>query len=235
MKKIKKLLFVLTILAMLPLGVFAKEKVNVYLFKREGCMYCASALSFFENLSKDEEFQNYFTLVTKDVSNTENNNLMVKVAKKLGVTLSGVPFIVIGEEYFEGYSETYDDSLKKAIQYAYEHDSKDLIAEGNKDTSAVTILILVAIVGGIVFLIYMAKDNHTSEEEEKVDTEKKELSNEEKKTTTVAPKKKTTSTKNKTVAKKQTTSNKTSNKKTTGTKKQTATKKTTKTKTTNKK
>lgn len=206
MKKIKSLLLVLTILAVFPLGVFAKEKVNVYLFKREGCMYCAGALSFFESLSEDEEYQNYFNLVTKDVSNIENSNLMNKTAKKLGVTLSGVPFIVIGEQHFEGYTESYNDSLKEAIKNAYEHESRDVVAEGNKDTSAATILILVAIVGGVAFLIYMAKD-HNSQDEEK---EEKEI--EEKSSQKTSETKKTPTTKKKSTTKKPT-KTKTTNKK----------------------
>lgn len=203
MKKIKKLLLVLTILAVFPLGVFAKEKVNLYLFKREGCMYCAGALSFFESLGEDAEYQNYFNLVVKDVSNIENSNLMNKTAKKLGVTLSGVPFIVIGEQHFEGYTESYNDSLKEAIKNAYEHESRDIVAEGNKDTSAATILILVAIVGGIAFLIYMAKDHSTQDEEKETEEKSSQKATEPKKATTTKKKSTTKkSTKTKTTNKK---------------------------------
>lgn len=162
MKKVKKILLVLTILAMLPLGVFAKEKVNVYLFKREGCGYCAKALTFFTTLSSDEEYKNYFNLVVKEVSNKENSSLMEKTAKKLGVTINGVPFIVIGEQHFEGYANTFDDQIKQAIKTAYETESKDIVVslnEDSKNSSATTIIILLAVLSGIAFLIYMAKEN----------------------------------------------------------------------------
>ncbi len=209
MKKLKKIMLVLTILAMLPIGVFAKEKVNVYLFKREGCGYCANALTFFNTLSEDEEYKNYFNLVTKEVLNNKTNStLMEKTAKKLGVSLEGVPFIVIGNTHFEGYSNTFDEQIKEAIKNAYESDAEDVVATllEEKDTSAVTIVIIIAVVAGIAFLIYMAKDK-TEEQEEVAEEVVKEK---------VVPKKKPQAKK---TTKKTTTSKKTTSKTTTAKKK----------------
>lgn len=193
---------IFAILAMLPLGVFAKEKVNVYLFKREGCGFCANALTFFNSLSEDEEYKDYFNLVTKEVLNNKGNSeLMEKTAKKLGVSLSGVPFIVIGNTHFEGYANTFDDQIKAAIKNAYEKESEDIVASitEKKDTSATTIVILIAVVAGVAFLIYMAKDTQSNE----VIEESKEEIVEEK----VSPKKKTQpkKTASKTTTKKTTT------------------------------
>lgn len=202
MKKIKRFIMIFAILAMLPLGVFAKEKVNVYLFKREGCGFCANALTFFNSLSEDEEYKDYFNLVTKEVLNNKGNSeLMEKTAKKLGVSLSGVPFIVIGNTHFEGYANTFDDQIKAAIKNAYEKESEDIVASitEKKDTSATTIVILIAVVAGVAFLIYMAKDTQSNE----VIEEAKEEIVEEK----VSPKKKTQpkKTASKTTTKKTTT------------------------------
>ena len=173
MKKIKRLLLILTILGMLPLGVFAKEKVNAYLFKREGCQYCANARAFFEELATDAEYKEYFNFVIKDVSSSENNSLMEATAKKFGVTLRGVPFIVIGEKYFEGYDSSFNDDIKSAIKTAYENETVDMVtSDKQKDsTSATTIIILLTFVSGIVFFIYMAKDTTTTvKPEKKVET-----------------------------------------------------------------
>lgn len=237
MKKIKYVLLVFTIMALLPLTAFAKEKVNVYLFKREGCAYCANALTFFTNLSKDEEYQNYFTLVTKDVSNKNHASLMEKTAKYFNVDLKGVPFIVIGEQHFEGYASTFDEQLKIAIKNTYENEIKDVVLsltnEKDSNDAAITIIILLAIISGIAFLIYMAKENQEVEEQEplkkekivptkkeqakkvvnstankKVDSKKKTATNQTKKSTSI----KSTTTKKKTPTKKNTTK-KTTNKK----------------------
>lgn len=232
MKKIKKIILVFAILTMLPIGVFAKEKVNVYLFKREGCGFCANALSFFTALSEDAEYQNYFNLVAKDVLNSkENSELMEKSAKKLGVEISGVPFIVIGTEYFEGYSNTFDDQIKSVIKNAYENESEDIVASliGSEDdnSSAITIIILLAVVAGIAFLIYMAKENGSEEQEEKSEEEEKivqEVVSKKQPVTKKTTTKATSATTKKTSSK---TSKSTSNK-TTTTKKNTAKSKTNK-------
>lgn len=174
MKKVKRMIMVFSILVMLPLGVFAKEKVNVYLFKREGCGFCANALTFFNSLSEDEEYKEYFNLVTKEILNNKvNSSLMEKTAEKLGVSLSGVPFIVIGNAHFEGYANTFDEQIKAAIKNAYETESEDVVASisEKKDTSATTIVILIAVAAGVVFLIYMAKDANSTEEVEEVQEE----------------------------------------------------------------
>lgn len=218
MKKIKYLLFALMVIAMLPLGVFAKEKVNVYLFKREGCGYCANALTFLTNLSTDQEYQNYFNLVTKEVMNNKTNSvLMEEVAKHFGVDLKGVPFIIVGEQYFEGYANTFDEQIKEAIKNAYEQETQDVVAsfggQEKKSTSAATIIIVLAVIAGVAFLIYMAKDN--TEKEEKI----KESVMEEQKKETVVKKNVSSKPKRQTVKKSSTTIKKQSPKKKTTTKK----------------
>ncbi len=220
MKKIKYFLFVLTVVALLPLGVFAKEKVNVYLFKREGCGFCANALTFFNNLSNDEEYKNYFNLVTKEVSNSKiNSELLESVGDYFGVNVQGVPFIVIGEEHFEGYSNTFDDQIKEAIKKAYENEIKDVVASllGNEkeSNSATTIVILLAIIAGVAFLVYMAKEKNDPVVEEKIEkeeiVEEKVVSNPKTVSTTkkknITASKKSASSK-KTTTKKQSTTNK---------------------------
>lgn len=173
MKKIKYVLFVLVVVAFFPLSTLAKEKVNVYLFKRDGCNFCANALTFFNTLSQENEFKNYFNLVVKDVNSKENSATMEKTAKKLGVTVNGVPFIVIGEQHFEGYVSSYDDQIKSAIKTAYENESQDVVAallasKADDNSSATTIIILLAVISGVAFLIYMARDTKDLVIEEKV-------------------------------------------------------------------
>ncbi len=175
-KKFKKLLLVLSVLALLPLGVSAKDKVNVYLFKKEGCPRCAEALEFFNGL--DEEYKSYFNLVIKDVSKTDTNALLKKVVNHFKVNMKGVPFMVIGNQTYEGFKvgET-EEQLKTAIKTNYENETRDVVASlmvNKKKNSSSIIWILLAIIVGIGFLMVMAKDN------------KKE----------VAPKKKATSKKN---------------------------------------
>lgn len=234
----KGFLFVLAILIMLPFSVSAEEKVNVYLFKRNGCGYCEAAREFFNKLSEDNEYKNYFTLVEKEVSTSKQNaNIMESVAKELNVNLGGVPFIVIGNQHYEGYDPngSWDDNLKETIKKAYLNSDgtyKDIVApylNNTKDDNgaAITIVILLVAAAGIAFLVYMAKENTVENNEEiqsqKVLEEKKSDKIEKKptreKTTTTktsktsGTKKSTTNTKNKTTAKKKTSTKKTNTKK----------------------
>lgn len=228
MKKFRKILLLFAILAFLPIGVNAKEKINVYLFRKTGCGYCEKALTFFTNLSQDSEYKNYFQLVEKEVSGSkENSNLMAKTAKVLNKEVSGVPFIVIGEESFIGYSNSYDDSIKEAIKNAYESENyKDIVAPMIKsdtkesNSAAITIIILVVSIAGVGFLVYMARENENSYtekpvKEQEVEVKVEEIKKESPKKTTVkkTTTKKTSTTKKTTTAKKNNTSKKTTNKK----------------------
>ena len=223
MRKIKKLLFTLAVLLLLPLSVFAKDKINVYIFKGETCGYCARALEFFNGL--DEEYKSYFNLVEKEVWNDKNNAaLMESVGKHFNFEVKGVPFIVIGDKYFDGYVSSYDDDIKSTIKAAYNDDDyKDVVSaiidgENLDDSSstAFTIIIILAVVAGVFFLVYMAKDNTNVVEEIKEEPkeekvlEKKETSP--KKTVSKTSNKKTTkatsTTSKKTTSKKSTTKNK---------------------------
>lgn len=199
MKKIKAILCTLVVLLFIPFTVFAdsKEKINVYIFKGDGCGFCAKALTFFEGL--DEEYKSYFNLVEKEVWNDEDNaNLMEKVADYFNEDVKGVPYIIIGEKTFKGFDEEkYGDQIKSLIKTSYENSDgsyKDVVSEiiGGKVTdkgnnTAVTIIVIIVAVAGVGFLVYMARD----EEEVKQEVDE------------VKPKtKKTTSTKNKTTKKK---------------------------------
>lgn len=194
MKKFKSLIILLIVLVIFPIGVNAKDKINVYLFRRNGCGFCEQAIEFFTSLGEDSEYKNYFNLVQKEVStDADNAATMNKVAGVLGVELKGVPFIVIGEKYFEGYTSAWNDNFKKAIKDAYNNSSyKDIVAanlttgtstsndgssstgssssdrntysnESKDNDAAVTIIILFATIGGIAFLVYMAREGAGSE------------------------------------------------------------------------
>ena len=206
MKKIKGFLLTIAVLVLMPLNVFASEKINVYIFKGDGCGYCAKALTFFEGLS--DEYQNYFNLVEKEVWYDDNNAaLMQKVADYFNEDVNGVPYIVIGEKTFQGFDESqYGNEIKNAIKTGYENTDgtyKDVVAAiaggevktDEDNNTSVTIIVIIAAAAGLGFLIYMARDDEEEVEEQLVEKSEPKVT---KKTTT----KKTTS---KTSSKKTTT------------------------------
>ena len=207
MKKVRNILLFLAVLVLLPLNVFAEEKINVYLFRRNGCGFCEAALSFFNSL--DEEYKSYFNLVEKEVSTSKaNSSLMAEVGKYLNVDI-------------EGYTSSWDENIKSTIKKAYlntDGSYQDVVAklsggeEKEDNGAAITIVVILVVVAGVAFLIYMAKEDS---EEEKSVPEKKE-----------APVKKVASKKATTTSKKTSTTKKTTTtKKATTTKKKASTKK----------
>ncbi len=229
MKKNKFLLLVAGILAVLfavPCQAEAKT-VNVYFFRSNSCGYCAAAKEFFETLKEDEEYKDLFEIKDFEVSSTKNSNLMYDAAEIMGDTLRGVPYIVIGDESWNGYSSTYDEDLKEKIKEVssdenFEDPLATLIADfeaGGDDG-----LIILGIIAGVIVVvgvgIYFARKDTDKLEKAIALEEKKEEPKEEIKE--VKTEKKTTS-------KPKTTTKKTTTKKTTTTaKKKTSTKKTTK-------
>lgn len=121
MKKVKTLLLMLT-LYIISGGITqvqAKEKINFYLFYGDGCPHCEHELEFLENI--EEEYKDKFNLVKYETwYNEENQQLMQAVAAKLDVEGGGVPFTVIGDKTFVGYSEENDDAIREAIVDAYD-------------------------------------------------------------------------------------------------------------------
>jgi thiol-disulfide isomerase/thioredoxin len=99
-------------------NLFAKNepKVNIYFFTVKGCPHCDREKQFLLKLEQKYKDINIIILdVTEDKANRE---LFNKVGKLLKVDIPGVPFTVIGHQYFIGWhSETTSGaSLEQAIQ-----------------------------------------------------------------------------------------------------------------------
>lgn len=171
MKKVLLSILTLFMVLIFPLSVVAsekeesKEKINVYLFWGDGCGYCEAAKEFFASI--EDEYGEYFNLVEYEVwYNQDNNELKENVAEYLNDDVSGVPYIVIGETTFGGYSSEYDEDIKEAIMEAYEdEDYVDVVAKveagevetGKNYDTLIVIGIFVVIIGGFGALIYFSR------------------------------------------------------------------------------
>ena len=91
-------------------------KVIIYFFRGEGCSHCAEAEAWFESI--EEEYGDYFTI--KDYEtwyNQDNAEYMQKVAESRGDEAGGVPYIIIGDYTWLGFTEEYEDEMIQAIVY----------------------------------------------------------------------------------------------------------------------
>lgn len=101
-----------------------EEKPVIYLFRGKGCSHC---YEFLEYASSDlvKEKGNKFRMVTYEVWNNEANaELMQKVSDYFKDDASGVPYIVIGDKTFNGYSNSMNKEIEEAIDKLNESEEK---------------------------------------------------------------------------------------------------------------
>lgn len=162
MKKIFKLLL---LVALIPTMVFAKnnyeaksleealkdekieynlgdyeesdDKATIYLFRGKGCSHCYEFLEYVANDLIKEKGQ-FFKVVTYEVWNNKNNAaLMNDVADYMGDDAGGVPYIIIGDKSFSGYSKTMNSEIEDAIEKLYNSEDRyDVISELEKNPKA---------------------------------------------------------------------------------------------------
>lgn len=106
----------------------ASSSIKAYLFYGEGCPHCEEELVYLEKI-KDKypdleikKFEIYY--------NQENSSLLREVAKVLEVNSGGVPFLVIGHDYFIGYSKTTTPiEIENKINECLYYNCSDLVAK----------------------------------------------------------------------------------------------------------
>lgn len=202
MKKIKNILLVIAMVLGIPIVVNAKsytslnldetltrekiehdlsnyketeDQITIYMFRGDRCAYCQSFLKFLnDNIN---EYGKYFKLVSFEVWHNENNAaLMGEVADHFGKSIKGVPFIIIGDKTFQGYTSSYDTEILETItnyynnKKTYKDEVKNFLVDKEENTTgaAITIIVVLAAVAGVGFLIYMAKEDKNVEDKEKI-------------------------------------------------------------------
>lgn len=125
MKKLSKIFLVVFLLAF-SLPVNAAENINAYLFYGEGCPHCAQEGEFLESLKIEypeleiKRFEIYY--------NQDNAKLMQTIGETLNISISGVPFLFIGDQYFIGYSEGVTSiEIEKKINNCLEKKCPDVV------------------------------------------------------------------------------------------------------------
>lgn len=104
-------------------------ETTLHFFWASGCPHCAEEKVFLKILSRK-----YPQLTIKDYEityNHKNLELLQKVGIELQADVSGVPFTVIGKEYFAGYlsDETTGQEIEKVVKCAIENGCENLIAD----------------------------------------------------------------------------------------------------------
>lgn len=203
MKKVKYLFVAFVAFLAMPFMVFATDteatptpaeteetpsKVNVYFFRGEGCPHCEEMQEFFDSI--EDEFGQYYTMNTYEVwYNQDNADLMEEVADTLGVKVTGVPFLVIGDQTWNGYASSYDSEIEAKILSEYTSDSRyDVMSaeepEANNVAAVLIVVAVIGVIGGIVYLLRASTgdavedtedDNHSETKKQPVVADKEEI------------------------------------------------------------
>lgn len=195
MSKLKNILFViLSVLLVLPFNVMASQenvgqeansgteapvegevtnkKVKVYFFRGDGCPHCEEAEAFFDVIK--EQMGEYYEIVDYETwYNTENAELLQKIAEARDEDIKGVPYIIIGNKSWAGYSSDYDDEIVNTIKSEYEkepdsrYDIMELVNTGKTNDmeeeeksyakDAMILVAILVVVAGVVTGIVVAR------------------------------------------------------------------------------
>ncbi|MBQ3298433.1 MAG: hypothetical protein IJG97_06560 [Bacilli bacterium] len=193
MGKLKYLVILFAAVLLLPMTVFAvdeevvaenpeatettgtedSKEVNLYFFRGEGCPHCEEAEQWFQSI--EEEYGNYFKVVDYETwYNEDNAALMQKVAEARGETAEGVPYIIIGDKSWSGFTESYEQEILDQIQSVYAQDvsarydimkyldgsapKKDAKDEDKGANDALVLILIILIAGGIGFGVNRARN-----------------------------------------------------------------------------
>ena len=191
MKRLKYLVLLLITVLFVPFAVYATDEaatttgeeqvttqeskeVNLYFFRGEGCPHCEEAEEWFKSI--EEEYGSYFNIVDYEVWNDENNAaLMEKVAKARGEEAEGVPYIIVGDKSWSGFTSEYEQEILDQIQKVFAQDvserydimkyvdsgtsQKNESSEKSGATDAIILLVILLVCGGAGFGIYQARKN----------------------------------------------------------------------------
>lgn len=179
MKKLSYLFVLLVAFLAVPLMVFAegeeseqvtssevKEEVPIYFFRGEGCPHCKDAEEWFASI--EEEYGQYFKVVDYETwQNTDNAELMQKVATARGEEANGVPYIIIGNKSWNGFTDSYTTEMIEQIMEVYGQDVQaryDILKLVNgtdkkdeKNNDVLVLILILIIAGGICFGVYKAR------------------------------------------------------------------------------
>ena len=141
------------------------DQAVIYLFRGNGCAYCRAFLTFLNSIVGD--YGKYFKVVSYEVwYNEDNAKLMQQVGDYLGQPAEGVPYIVIGDKVFGGYSSSWDEEIKSTIKALYEtkkgnrydvmvemvenpKDENGNIVKSGASTTAIVLCTVLATIAGI--------------------------------------------------------------------------------------
>ncbi len=128
MKKLIMVVLFLIVFLSNPILTRAENKINVYFFWGEGCPHCEKQKLFLEELKikypqiKVYDYETYY--------DKKNQQLLKDIGELLGENIAGVPFTVIGNKTFVGFSEmTTPKGIENAVTFYTNNEYDDVVGK----------------------------------------------------------------------------------------------------------
>lgn len=139
----KKIIYTLILFLMFIPSISAKEnEVNIYFFHSNTCPHCKEEIKLLNEL---DEYYDNINIYKYEISDDNNSVLLSNIGTLLDVKITGVPFTIIGNKYFVGYSsenskKTFISTIKYFSTYSYTDVVGKYIKENNFPNSEEIIL-----------------------------------------------------------------------------------------------
>ena len=130
----------------------SENKINLYLFHGEECPHCADERKWLDTI-KDTYKDNLNIYYYEVWHNEDNAKLMQKVKSEFKVEKNSVPFTVIGEKYYLGFSTTVgssmENTIKEYIDLDHSSNTINIPIMGEVDIKSVSIPLVAVVLGFI--------------------------------------------------------------------------------------
>ena len=110
--------FSLLLFMIIPIQAKALNEVNIYFFYSNSCDFCKQEEVYLEALK--QRYPN-MRIYSYEISDSSKNDLMITAKNMYQVTQTGVPFTVIGDTAYSGFSQSKKALFQKAV---YEYSTK---------------------------------------------------------------------------------------------------------------
>ena len=130
MRKISKIIILLVLFILNISSVDAdsnKNIVNIYLFYSDSCPHCKQEKKLLEEIKSDYDNVRVYQY---EVDTDNNREKLLTIADKIGIEVKSVPFTIIADKVFMGFS--YENSKNKflgTIEFYSNHGYKDVAGE----------------------------------------------------------------------------------------------------------
>ena len=130
-------IFVFSLLFWCPFfDLQAQEKLNIYFFYGEGCPHCAKEAAFLSEIGDkypDMEIQSFEIYHSR-----ENAKLLKEFGDYLQVDIAGVPFTIIGDEYFSGFDTASSALIENEIKKCSNESCPDVLEKMKNEEEKTT-------------------------------------------------------------------------------------------------